>query len=95
MLSLKSRGIIKSMEFNSFTRIHHEDTEIKVNNASIHCVQQTIFNDIHILGGQTNANNRIEQTTDHCSHHRTILRKISRWRDAGEQRDICSLYNCW
>lgn len=30
MLSLKSRGIIKSMEFNSFTRIHHEDTEIKV-----------------------------------------------------------------
>ncbi|KAJ6637543.1 hypothetical protein Bhyg_10274 [Pseudolycoriella hygida] len=30
MLSLKSRGVIKSMEFNSFTRIHHEDTEIKV-----------------------------------------------------------------
>ena len=30
MLSLKSRGIIKSMEYNSFTRIHHEDTEIKV-----------------------------------------------------------------
>lgn len=30
MLSLKGRGIIKSMEFNSFTRIHHEDTEIKV-----------------------------------------------------------------
>lgn len=30
MLSLQSRGIIKSMEFNSFTRIHHEDTEIKV-----------------------------------------------------------------
>lgn len=31
MLSLQSRGIIKSMAFNSFTRIHHEDTEIKVN----------------------------------------------------------------
>lgn len=30
MLSLQQRGIIKSMEFNSFTRIHHEDTEIKV-----------------------------------------------------------------
>ncbi|XP_055304236.1 uncharacterized protein LOC129569424 isoform X2 [Sitodiplosis mosellana] len=30
MLSLQSRGIIKAMEFNSFTRIHHEDTEIKV-----------------------------------------------------------------
>lgn len=30
MLSLKGRGVIKSMEFNSFTRIHHEDTEIKV-----------------------------------------------------------------
>lgn len=30
MLSLKNRGVIKSMEYNSFTRIHHEDTEIKV-----------------------------------------------------------------
>lgn len=34
MLSLQSRGIIKAMEFNSFTRIHHEETEIKV---IIHC----------------------------------------------------------
>ncbi|XP_031628036.1 uncharacterized protein LOC116343880 isoform X4 [Contarinia nasturtii] len=30
MLSLQSRGIIKAMEFQHFTRIHHEDTEIKV-----------------------------------------------------------------
>ncbi|XP_055844112.1 uncharacterized protein LOC129910668 isoform X4 [Episyrphus balteatus] len=28
--SLKSRGLIKSMEYNSYTRIHHEDKEIKV-----------------------------------------------------------------
>lgn len=35
MLSLQSRGIIKSMEFNSFTRIHHEETEIKVSPAKI------------------------------------------------------------
>lgn len=30
LVSLQNRGLIKSMEFNSFTRIHHEDTEIKV-----------------------------------------------------------------
>jgi hypothetical protein len=30
ILSLQTRGLIKSMEFNSFTRIHHDDTEIKV-----------------------------------------------------------------
>lgn len=30
LLSLQQRGLIKSMEFNSFTRIHHEDKEIKV-----------------------------------------------------------------
>lgn len=30
LVSLQSRGLIKAMEFNSFTRIHHEDTEIKV-----------------------------------------------------------------
>ncbi|XP_017482388.1 PREDICTED: uncharacterized protein LOC108371348 isoform X2 [Rhagoletis zephyria] len=29
-VSLKDRGLIKSMEYNSFTRIHHEDKEIKV-----------------------------------------------------------------
>lgn len=29
MLSLQTRGVIKSMEYNSFTRTHHEDTEIK------------------------------------------------------------------
>lgn len=36
MLSLQSRGIIKAMEFNSFTRIHHEDTEIKVTSSDFH-----------------------------------------------------------
>ena len=30
IIALQKRGLIKSMEFNSFTRIHHEDTEIKV-----------------------------------------------------------------
>lgn len=30
LISLQSRGLIKAMEFNSYTRIHHEDTEIKV-----------------------------------------------------------------
>lgn len=30
MQSLESRGVIKAMEFNSFTRVHHGDTEIKV-----------------------------------------------------------------
>lgn len=30
IVSLQKRGLIKSMEFNSFTRIHHEDKEIKV-----------------------------------------------------------------
>lgn len=30
LIALKHRGLIKSMEFNSFTRIHHEDKEIKV-----------------------------------------------------------------
>lgn len=30
IISLQQRGLIKSMEFNSFTRIHHEDKEIKV-----------------------------------------------------------------
>ncbi|XP_021706028.1 uncharacterized protein LOC5576007 isoform X1 [Aedes aegypti] len=30
MLLLKERGLIKSMEFNSFTRIHHDDKEIKI-----------------------------------------------------------------
>ncbi|XP_054086934.1 uncharacterized protein LOC105211721 isoform X4 [Zeugodacus cucurbitae] len=29
-ISLKERGLIKSMEYNSYTRIHHEDKEIKV-----------------------------------------------------------------
>lgn len=27
---MQQRGLIKSMEYNSFTRIHHEDKEIKV-----------------------------------------------------------------
>uniref|UniRef100_A0A8D8F700 (northern house mosquito) hypothetical protein n=1 Tax=Culex pipiens TaxID=7175 RepID=A0A8D8F700_CULPI len=30
MLLLKERGLIKSMEYNSFTRIHHDDKEIKI-----------------------------------------------------------------
>jgi hypothetical protein len=30
IISLQQRGLIKSMEYNSFTRIHHEDKEIKV-----------------------------------------------------------------
>lgn len=30
MLLLKERGLIKSMEFNSFTRLHHDDKEIKI-----------------------------------------------------------------
>uniref|UniRef100_A0A336KWX4 CSON001613 protein n=1 Tax=Culicoides sonorensis TaxID=179676 RepID=A0A336KWX4_CULSO len=30
LIALKERGLIKSMEYNSFTRIHHEDKEIKV-----------------------------------------------------------------
>ncbi|XP_058442777.1 uncharacterized protein LOC131425162 isoform X2 [Malaya genurostris] len=30
MMLLKERGLIKSMEFNSFTRIHHDDKEIKI-----------------------------------------------------------------
>ncbi|XP_063709938.1 uncharacterized protein LOC134838354 isoform X2 [Culicoides brevitarsis] len=30
LIALKARGLIKSMEYNSFTRIHHEDKEIKV-----------------------------------------------------------------
>ncbi|XP_055637290.1 uncharacterized protein LOC129775981 isoform X3 [Toxorhynchites rutilus septentrionalis] len=30
MLLLKERGLIKSMEFNSFTRLHHDDNEIKI-----------------------------------------------------------------
>lgn len=29
-MSLKERGLIKTMEYNSYTRIHHEDKEIKV-----------------------------------------------------------------
>ncbi|XP_061395349.1 uncharacterized protein LOC133330964 [Musca vetustissima] len=29
-MSLQERGLIKSMEYNSYTRIHHEDKEIKV-----------------------------------------------------------------
>jgi len=28
--SLQERGLIKSMEYNAYTRIHHEDKEIKV-----------------------------------------------------------------
>ncbi|XP_055370770.1 uncharacterized protein LOC129605192 isoform X2 [Condylostylus longicornis] len=30
IISLKERGLIKAMEFNSYTRIHHEDHDIKV-----------------------------------------------------------------
>ncbi|XP_058811157.1 uncharacterized protein LOC131676014 isoform X4 [Topomyia yanbarensis] len=30
MMLLKERGLIKSMEYNSFTRIHHDDKEIKI-----------------------------------------------------------------
>lgn len=30
IISLQERGLIKSMAYNSFTRIHHEDKEIKV-----------------------------------------------------------------
>ncbi|XP_049299710.1 uncharacterized protein LOC125772238 isoform X4 [Anopheles funestus] len=30
MLVLKERGLIKSMEYNSFTRIHHDDQAIKI-----------------------------------------------------------------
>ncbi|XP_035774964.1 uncharacterized protein LOC118457452 isoform X2 [Anopheles albimanus] len=30
ILLLKERGLIKSMEFNSYTRIHHDDQEIKI-----------------------------------------------------------------
>jgi hypothetical protein len=29
-MSLQQRGLVKAMDFNSFTRVHHEDTEIKV-----------------------------------------------------------------
>lgn len=61
MLSLKARGVIKSMEYNSFTRTHHEDTEIKASelNAIVLCPW---LNAIHAvtLGGQTNANDCIE-----------------------------------
>lgn len=31
LMSLQTRGLIKSMDYNAFTRIHHEDKEIKVN----------------------------------------------------------------
>lgn len=30
MMLLKERGLIKAMEFNSFTRLHHDDKEIKI-----------------------------------------------------------------
>lgn len=30
MLVLKERGLIKSMEYNAFTRIHHDDQAIKI-----------------------------------------------------------------
>ncbi|GAB0097346.1 uncharacterized protein DMENIID0001_129810 [Sergentomyia squamirostris] len=30
LISLQNRGLVKSMEYNSFTRIHHEDKDIKV-----------------------------------------------------------------
>lgn len=30
IVSLQKRGLIKSMEFNSFTRVHHAESEIKV-----------------------------------------------------------------
>lgn len=30
LMSLQTRGLIKSMDYNAFTRIHHEDKEIKV-----------------------------------------------------------------
>lgn len=61
MLSLKARGVIKSMEYNSFTRTHHEDTEIKasVPNFSLPVfVTHIIF--APILGREANANNCIE-----------------------------------
>lgn len=32
LMSLQTRGLIKSMDYNAFTRIHHEDKEIKVFN---------------------------------------------------------------
>ncbi|XP_055713961.1 uncharacterized protein LOC129808205 isoform X4 [Phlebotomus papatasi] len=30
LISLQNRGLVKAMEYNSFTRIHHEDKDIKV-----------------------------------------------------------------
>lgn len=76
MLSLQTRGIIKAMEFNSFTRIHHEDTEIKVINfqRKLHSIRSGNKTDesgdikkkqyaneiIIILGRQANANHCIE-----------------------------------
>lgn len=61
MLSLKSRGVIKSMEFNSFTRIHHEDTEIKVQQFIdwLELLIPYIFLQLQ-LGGETNADYSIE-----------------------------------
>lgn len=63
MLTLQNRGVIKSMEFNSFTRIHHEDTEIRVRN-SFGERQMDGFNGelllCLVLGGQTNANHCFE-----------------------------------
>lgn len=65
MLSLKARGVIKSMEYNSFTRTHHEDTEIKASACEWHFVIAFVSSNHLIfrtmtLGGEANANNCIE-----------------------------------
>lgn len=81
MLSLQSRGIIKSMAFNSFTRIHHEDTEIKVNfffewkNVYIFfrkCSSERLMSVVS-LGRQANANNCFKQATNDCHHNSSVL----------------------
>lgn len=93
MLSLQSRGIIKAMEFNSFTRTHHEDTEIKVrwvieiHTSEFDRYENWLHNPIRFFccmhqGGQANANDCIKSTANNCHYYRTILWKIGRRRDA-------------
>lgn len=90
MLSLQSRGIIKSMAFNSFTRIHHEDTEIKVNfclngkKIFIKICSSERLMSVVSLGRQANANNCFKQATNDCHHNSSVLWKIGRWRYVGK-----------
>lgn len=62
MLSLQSRGIIKSMEFNSFTRIHHEDTEIKVKKSLLEKSRKNVQKHFKSL-----------ETTKYCSKESTLI----------------------